>query len=119
MADDKEDDKPDDSGDGDHGDDSGAGDETPVLERLAAMEARFEELLGGGDDDDGAGEQQVTAPTRTDDRESIRAQVHAALTEAADSKALKEKVDKIEQIVERPPLKQSKLSRAFWGRVEA
>jgi hypothetical protein len=105
-----------DAGDGDDTGDSGAGDETPVLERLAAMESKFAELVGAGADNEPA---PVSAPGTTRDGVDIRSQVKEALAEVADAKDLRERVEKVEKVVERPPVKQSRLSRAMWGRVEA
>ena len=103
------------AGDGDHVDDPRDGDEPSVLERLAKMEQRFEQLAGIDDE-----REEPTVPAGvTREGVDIRSQVRAALAEVGEERELKERVEKIEKVVEKPPVKQSRLSRARWGKVDA
>ena len=102
-----------DPGDGGNPPDPAPSGEALILERLEAILPSLEELFA--DNDPG---EPVTTPA-ADHKSDIKAQVAAALSEIQDGKETKERLEKIERIVEKPPIKQSRLSRALWGRVDA
>lgn len=49
----------------------------------------------------------------------VEGQVRAAMSKVGKETDTDERLKKVEQVLERPPLKQGKLSRLLWGKVDA
>jgi len=105
------------SGDGsgdDGGDDDGMG---------AKIKAAVSEALAPffAADDDGEDVNDSAHPARTQYAQEIdfEAKARAALDKIGKEKETDARLAKVEQIVERPPRKQSKLERALWGTEKA
>lgn len=106
-----EDERPADSGDRGGGDDLGI---------LAAIDDLREQVVGLAhrEPDVSASPAPSTSPA-SGAGDGIEAQVRAALTKVGKEKETDERLSKVEKAVERPPVKQSRFSRALWGRVDA
>ena len=95
----------------------GAADGAGVLEAIHALGAKLDGLTGGAADDDEG--EPVKAGSAREREVDVEGQVRRALARVGRERDLDERVQKVEKAVERPPVKQGRLSRALWGRVDA
>jgi hypothetical protein len=124
MPEDENDDTPEPEEDA-AGSDAGSDDDGSGHDPLAVLTGKVDQLLSAlgpdADNDDG---ETVTTPaqhhtTNADVEATAARAVREALAGQTKEKERDDRLAKVEKAIERQPIKQSKLSRAIWGKVDA
>lgn len=84
------------------------------VEELATAVAGI--VTGKGDD---AGKPPAAAPAGGAPATDVESQVRQAMSKVGKESETDERLKRVEKVLEKPPLKQGKLSRILWGKVDA
>lgn len=108
----------DDAGHDDDGGGDGAGG-GGLAEEVAQLRAQVGELLGGGGDGQVTEPVKPAKPAKSDTGGDIESQVRRAVARIGKEQETDRRLEAVEQKVEKPPVKLSRLARAFWGNQKA
>lgn len=104
-----------------HDDDgaAGRGDADGLRATVEALRDDVAKLLGTNDDDKGDQHVNDDKGTAAAPASDLDAQIERAMTRVAKDTERDQRLEKVERAIEKPPVKQGRLSRALWGKVDA